>query len=562
MAIASINFYQEYNFKVLCSLNGHGFSGTLIFGKGGTPHLNLNGYSKELVTALEEIDLNNSITCKDEESGVNLVMHRSVVSGQTVFSDYVSLGNSDDGFDKIEILYTGMSTWCERINPFEIDGDVLKCNISIDNFDEFFVFRNNTYSIANDQRINITNENSMKTSIITEHTITLKKDGGVFELDEAKDLIHEVRNLFSLLMGVAISIETIHTYMSVSPGKFKRLYFPTVLHSLTPLEQRHYSLASFNEIHNDEFWNVIFSNYFLKDTFREIWNRLPTSFDYKGIWEYQILSRAIVLEKYAGAIAKGGKKKMISPTFSALKENLKKSLEGFEANATFKENDSEVFSSIKKYVLDVGNTSMQTLQDKYDYLMGTLSDDIREILSFSEDDFKLIKQLRNDTAHGNEYINHSGTNDITHEMMISDRLLILLMCFAYLDLGFSEKQILSFISNSFCSLLRNANINKRALDKFNDDAKFIKISPCVDDSLLKNAIYLAIAYNKQTGVYSFDEGLSDKIKSALLNGKLKDLIAFIKETIDYECNIEVLNKVYINNGDVELLYHAVVLITL
>ncbi|MXP59746.1 hypothetical protein [Pantoea sp. Taur] len=561
MANKSFDFFKLLTFKVIVSINDESFTGTLSFGKGTIPHLSFDEFSKELSLSLKSISSGqDNIICRDRDSNVSLTLHAVEVRDLTIFCNYVSLGNSEFEFDTLEIFFTGLSTWFEQIQPFKNDGDLISCDISVDSFREEFIFNGVSYSIENNRRIDFESEGSLKTSVITEYSIILKKNSGLLGLNEASELCHEIRNLFSLLIGVFISIQSVNTYLSSNRARFKSLYFPSALDSQEPLSDKHHAFKNYIDIIRDDAWGDIFTNYFSKISFREIWNRLPTSYEYRGVWEYQILSRIIVLEMFASHTTPAKTGLMDENIFNQLKTKIKETLDSFESSLNLSDTDSEVYYLIKERVMGVKRSFERTLQGKYDFLMTQMNDDLKEIIGFTDEDFKLIKRFRNAIAHGNKYIKLSDDNNITYETQVSDRLLVLLMCFSYLEMGFTVQQIVSSLSNSRCSFIRNANINKRSLDKFNGSAKFIELSSPSEMLISNNVVFLAIKYSSQDDKYSIDERLSNKIKSDFFKSGVTSLADYVNSIVNYECELEMLHKVYLKCNDSETIHHSSILI--
>lgn len=560
MSSEAINFFENHSMKVSYSVNSHDFQGGLEFGKGSIARLVFESYSSELANALQEVKDNSAdIICKNVETGIYIKLHEVEISDFVVFSEFVTLGNGDDNFEEVEVMFTGLSVWFDRMHSFKEEGERIFRDTNTEKFNEKFTFNGRKYNIQNNQNLKFEKEGLLKTTITNEHTILLKKDEGVFEYHEVRDLIHEVRNLFSLLLGVPLSVLYVYTINKDNSKGFKRLYFPSALNSPEPLEHKHHAFSNFSEINSHGFFGRIFSNYFSRESFRNIWNRLPGTYEYKGFWEFSILSRIVVLELYAGKISEKYKTKMEVQNFKDLKNRIKKVVDLFETEVTLTQDDKTAYDSIKKRVLDVGNTSIQTLQEIFLCLMSTMSEDLRRVINFSDADFKLIKQLRNDTAHGNEYVKFSGTNIITHEMQVSDRLLVLLISFSYLDLGFSEREIAKFMSRSFCLFLRNAHINKRELDLFLDTATFIELTDTVDSVLLKKC-FLAIKHSSFDGSYLLEDVLSKMMNSDFVGSGFSDVKDYVNSIVDYECELEWISKLYLSNAGDETIHYGVLIV--
>lgn len=249
-------------------------------------------------------------------------------------------------------------------------------------------------------------------------------------------------------------------------------------------------------------------------------------------------------------------------TFNQLKTKMKETLVSFESTVNLSDIDNEVFGLIKERIMGLRRSFERTFQGKYRFLMAKMNEDLKNVIGFTDEDFKLIKRFRDDIAHGNKYIKVSDDNNITHETQVSDRLLVLLMCFCYLEMGFTVKQVITSLTNFRCPFIRNANINTRSLDKFNESARFIELSSQPKTSIAHYGFFLAIKYASHDNSYSIDESVSNKIKSDFFKSGAGSLEDFVKGVVDYECELEILHKVYLKCNDSETIHHGSILINI
>jgi hypothetical protein len=98
---------------------------------------------------------------------------------------------------------------------------------------------------------------------------------------------------------------------------------------------------------------------------------------------------------------------------------------------------------------------------------------IIEVLGFKDDDFRHLKQLRNTVAHGDEpKIQNEG--NITYEVTVTNKIVLLLRYWAFIDMGFTHSEFIGFLGNWMYPITQQAQVNRVSLDIASGKYLFLK----------------------------------------------------------------------------------------
>ena len=369
-----------------------------------------------------------------------------------------------------------------------------------------------------------------------------------------------MKNLFSLLLGKELSIENIWL-IPKRKYNYQAFYFTSFNAKKDPLRNHLDATCSFSTLIKWGLWETIIKNFFNIKEFRNIWSRLASAYGNNGLyWDYKILSCVVILEMYCKDKSSGKGIKLEPSKFSDVKCKLNNVLDEIAKDKTFSESDIKVIDGFKVAVSDIKNTTHPTLQEKFDYLLSLTNSDMRAAISFSEKDFKIMKKIRNSVAHGLDY-KPVKAEDISIEMQIKDRLLMLLTYFSYRDLGFNDIQIIKCFRHNFNSFLLNGRGDKKIIDKLSGDVQFIELINSVIDK--DHPIMHCIAVDKIGELYQLNEKLTNELLRNPTWGKHSDIRIFMQSMLDQNDGhqVEYLNQAYLKSNGVEKLYHGVIMIS-
>ncbi|HDX8569732.1 TPA: HEPN domain-containing protein [Klebsiella oxytoca] len=560
--IAKSGFFTEQTVNVTIQCGDTSVPCILSFGGMRTPELEIKDFSHVSKSFIKRLSGEMcELRCLSVLDGQIYTLHDLNAQEGLIYAQFITIGKSNFTFDSVEVHLTGISVWIEGIRGFILNGEHLERDISIERFKECFSFKSGKYCLSNDCQLETLKNDPVNCHIRIAHTLVIQKTNGVFSLSECRDVIHEIRVLFSLLVGASLSVEEIYIFKS-DHTKFKKLIFPSVIYTEMPLKHSIDSLLNFWVITEGNKWGIILQNFFNRATFRTIWNRVVPIFNPLGIWEFDILARVVILEMYADNQSKKAKLKLDSDLYDTLIATLDATLSQFSASHKLDGDSKVVFEGMVKAILAIKNTSLPTLKEKYEALMNKIEPSLKDAISFSDADFSQIQKIRNSTAHGNLYKKLGQGSDITLEMQLSDRLLMLLMCFIYLELGFTESEIASSLLRSHCRFKGNAGINSRELDKLAGAAEFIELAKSVRSLSLNNWDEILLNHDLKKNTWVLNEEVTKCLRSGWRASGIASLKDYVQSlvTLREGEKIDTLNKAYVTNDGHETEHFGVIVI--
>lgn len=563
MTTSDNNFFHKQRVDVYVCIDGHTAQGTLQFGGFAIPIFNLKKYDPKFIsTFFTYIKNKKYLTCTSLSGEITFTLYSIKIHELAVSADYLTIGKQLPSFDTFKLHMTGLSTWIEENRYFSSSEDYIERSINTDIISESFTFNSNKYSLSINYYSNTNNYRPEENDVSIKHSLVIRKLQGDFSLEECKNITHELRNLFSLLIGNSLSVTEIWVSNQDNPAISQWLFFPTVLYEQEPLQDARDALIPFGDMIQGNKLSTILSEFFTKDPFRNIWNRLVLSFREMGVWEYDILARVVTLEMYASVKTKGKTLRLSESLKIKFKQCLKNAIDQFEISQTFSQDNKLVFEGMKRSILETRNTSLPTLREKYEELLLELSPSLRKIISFTTDDFNIIKEVRDCTAHGREYNRRGFRDDITHEMQLSNRFLVLLMCYVYIELGFSEKEIITSLKISHCRFIRWANLDHCELDRLSGLAVFIKLNNPPENITLHNYEMVVVNHSYQEDSWFVNEKITQKLCREWQKSGIPCLLDYVKSKIPAPENhtFEMLQHAYIESEENETEHFSLVVI--
>lgn len=564
MKIKELNFFDDYQITVQFELDGDEYIGSLAMGRSKIPTLQIKTNNPAILFD-ERRCISSQIICQEIGTGKHYILHDSSLWRGIIYPEFVILGaEHHELYDVIEVSLTGISEQCENWRSYELSQDEFKRDLSVDKFSIDFSFNNNKYRIKNTRNVSVEQIGLAEQVIKIQDGFVINKINSDFSLKEIKDLSQEIRNLFSLVLGGALSIRSIYLSASLNKTFHSCLIFPCITYKSNPMGSVGQAICDFSNIFRWQLWDTIFNNYFSKKSFREIWCRIVPSLSDKliGYWEHNILSVVVTLEMYCELISKGHGHKLNTVQFNALKEQLTEVLTNFEKTEELSDDDISLIHDLAGAIKQLKNTSHATLQNKYDFLMERISPQIRDIIGFSEADFTIIKKLRNSVAHGTMY-KTVDQGEITKELEIKDKLLVLLIYFVFNELGFSDIQIARLFDRTRNEIIMRAGLNEKARDRVTGNAKFITLVGTENIDGLKYYQPIVIIYDQDGDEYHLDDRLTHKTQNEWRKSGFSDIRDFVKSLIskDQYSKLEYLNKIYLVLQGQEHLFMGAILLT-
>ena len=147
-------------------------------------------------------------------------------------------------------------------------------------------------------------------------------------------------------------------------------------------------------------------------------------------------------------------------------------------------------------------------------------------------------------------------------MQLSDRLLLLLMCFIFLELGFTESEIASSLLRSHSQFKGNARINIRELYRLADAAEFIELATPPQSLSLNNGDYILLNHDLKKNIWVLDEEITKSIRSGWHSSGIASLNDYVQSlvTLSEGEKIETFDKAYVSTEGHETEHYGVIVI--
>lgn len=383
-----------------------------------------------------------------------------------IHADYVVDGDVNGCFKEIEIRYSDISEWFMWMQ--RLDGELGKSLTWVNHpkpLNATVTFDNENFSLES----KVISECSHKGEdyLIHEHVLFgFVNLGSSFGAKDIRSKPLELLALLSILTAYPLSI--ISVWIKEESGRFHSAYFPaykTIARDTSSLSNR----CFISKPAVDDKWQTIVDNYY-KSPYRNIsWVRLSGMQRYEGFWEYEALGYVSMLDKYVSQHAKGQVAKQATP----LTEKLTSFQEGLKviSPALTDEQCQGVVALAEKKFTDM---RAPNFSKKYQHAMNSSDVDVIKIINISEDDFKLIKRVRDKVAHG-DAIDFLG-NDVSAVSGVVSKIALLLTYWAFRDFGFTPHEFISCMSRTHNSLVLSSHVDRVHLARVTRSATFYTIS--------------------------------------------------------------------------------------
>jgi len=190
---------------------------------------------------------------------------------------------------------------------------------------------------------------------------------------------------------------------------------------------------------------------------------------------------------------------------------------------------------------------------KFDKLISDTPNEIVESIGITTEDFKHIKDIRDKVAHGGTPKTNNHL-EITHEITIKSKIMVLILYYIYTDLGFDKEDFNRFLSRRFNKILRSAQLNKEKIDRYSENVKFYEISnTSFEKAKNTNGHQLVFKHDSNSNSLIFDDVLTDKVKKWPSESNTQsNLEQFVFDTVSQsmKCGkVGYLNRLYVTHGE-------------
>lgn len=564
-----IKFSENFEVQVILKLEcfDEDLRATLKFGEGKLPSLEIDSLSNRSFSQikLSEHEI-KSINCKSELCTYTLMNNESPSMGH-IWSTYVIKNFKNDSISGIEIQVSGFSDWIDQKTHLRSDKHRIWKDFPEVFFDELIEINDESYRIRTIYNWHAQKRKDREFVISEFTTIQIFNLAKTISIDQAEKFAYDIIRLFSLLMAVPSSIESL--WLIDQHGDHKQpFYFATAPKNTTSFQYARECLIQPDDITIDVGWKKLFDNYFSiskYQVFEKIWGRITPLFSYSGFWQYEFLGYVSILDAYCSKYAKKNGKKFKRENHTALKEDLLLIMD--KHSDQLGEDYFDVINSFKEGIQSIKNTNLPTFKKKFDFMCDKIHSDIQKIINFSEDEFLTIKKIRDAAAHGLPIETVNGKN-LTYEFKVKDKLLLLLLYLSYRDFGISPKQFAISMKNSLSKFIRNINIDSVTRDKLTGMVPFWEID---EDSFKKakeaSKSCVGIEFIKSSNAYRFSQTITDECQSWCSQRhpiESRNLIDFVRERRFSGKNVEIeyFSEAYLVHGQDKLHFSGLCKVTL
>jgi len=393
-----------------------------------------------------------------------------------IYPKVIIKSDSHDGvFKTVKFVIRGLSQWFDN-SKFTDAGD--------DHVTKYLNTNTLSTEIKDDDLggISISSENWWQTNskkggifTISEYTvISLEAVSASFSCVSAINYIHRIRNLLSILIGYPLVIDYC---FNIEDKRKTSIYFVAFQEDEQAFENKQACLVPSRYLFSEGVWANILKNALEtnRDNFLTIWSRLPGLSGFSKYWEYELLACVSLTDRYAAVFSSTSDEKITNGQYRKLKRCLKSAVKDFAKDIGEGKINAVVIDSIIEQVNAIKNTSLPSFQSCFEHAYNSMSDDFRVIIDLSDDDFNHLKKLRNQIAHGDDP-DTKLDGFITHEIILQNKLLVILYCWALRDFGIAESDCIKFLSNWLHPIIRAADLNKTELDKATGHYNFLPLN--------------------------------------------------------------------------------------
>lgn len=437
--------------------------GQLTFGCGGFICIKLD-LSSNCRTPQRELPI---LRAKTKE-GQHFTLFNCEADDHLLYAGFIVCGNVKSDISEFHVKYAQLSDWF--LHGQYITGELgesvswnnpsPQLSITIKVAGEDFSLKTETFSSLTKRG---------EDHVIHEHTrFIFKRDAGVFLVDELREKSFELSTLLSLLTATPVSIANVWACFDV--GYPMPTYFPAFKEIDGGSLSRVYWTSCLTQRHSlDDKWQSIFERFYISNYRKTSWVRLAGMQRYEGFWEFKILGYVSLLDEYVSTYAEIANQKVTKV------ENKKVTRFKEQIKLLNKPLDKTQIHDVETLIESIFVTSRElTFKEKYDYAKSLTDESIRRVINLTDDDFSLIKRIRDKVAHGAA----PDLSDTSYQELhnIVEKIALLMTYWAHSDLGFLPSDFATSLKHTHNRLQFNKGLDKIHLDRITNSAEFIKVS--------------------------------------------------------------------------------------
>ncbi|MCK9183431.1 MAG: hypothetical protein M0P13_11235 [Fibrobacteraceae bacterium] len=511
------------------------FEGRLEFENCDFPELTISKGRGRFPETLEKL------VCKTGSKTYTLLdctVDNTIISGQCVYPDFVVEGSFDGSCNGVEFVLNGVSEWMLRNNSWVANDEEIKKKRCEFNIDEKFKFNCREYFCKTENIVQIKTPTTSKTEINESVRISFITEDHLLDSKEMAEILNRARSLFSLLIWNKLNYKQI--WFLKGSQRFRMFsWMFRLTENFEP--ERDYVLKQ-NFIFRDKLWGSILDSYFNTNAkrFEKFWNRAIGLIHYDGYFGDEVLNAIAIIDSFSNNVISRDEH-LENTTFKTLKSKIQDTISQFSESKSLQKDP--IIESISKCIGNLKNGIPLNFQERFERLLNSkdiINPNIKGMLNLSSDDLRVLKEIRDKTAHGQDY-EKNGT-DYTYECQLLEKVKILLMYLIYKDFGISDTLFALSIRNSFNQHILNAKLDSYYRDKITDDTPFFSVTELTLTVAKKYPYtYLCASYDVDKKTMDINEKLTGLVNKEWKSGHVID---FIKSQDASYTSVKFISRAY------------------
>jgi hypothetical protein len=440
--------------------------GKLQFGGNGSAHVNFSAGLPVALVERSQIDLLRAVT--DEGTTFSLCVCK--VTGPILSVDYVIEADLPAAeFNSISVRYSEVSEWFLHWQNVKWDvGKTLtwtqipqSIDVTVKTEDEHFQLRSENVTSSRKQGEDL---------VLSEHVefIFSAKDRR-FGPQDLKLKTLEFSYLLSILLGypaTAMNVAASHG----TGDRFYRVHFPSFERPERDMDDASFWIRFFiQQPALEGRWQVILDHYYQSRYRKVCWVRLAGMQRYDDFWEYKVFGYVSLLDSYLNIRFKGKKKSAPEPPSQKRLEKFRQHLAKELPKLTQARRTQVVNVAARSFAVDDASFG-----DRYRLAIAAADRDIIKIINLSDEEFDLIKRVRNKIAHGDDYGLQDG--EFTIVVQAEAKITLLLTYWAFLDIGLTTQDFIKCLKTTHSKIRFSAVLDTVHLSRVSGSAEFFPVT--------------------------------------------------------------------------------------
>jgi hypothetical protein len=532
------------NQRIVETDNQEGFSGKLHWGDNELIHIELEDY------CLEE-GSKDSIewSCKN---GRKITTLNNDIYNSCIYPTYLLEGHDlPDKYNGFAVRLSNVSQWLLRWSGFDISNNVLTKKIPGEVF-SLSVTKSDLVSLKISTPFQFETRRSKTNKDVTEIEEFYYLDIAYDKPQSIEYILEEsqsIRRLFSFILGSPLNIEAL---VLKTPDK----KIPIIFNDFKVREMIRSSvdvIIDASHLKSRDGWEKLFQSFYSSNQhkrFKGIWSKFFGVMAHEGFWEHGIFSCVSLLEAYCSIHCRNCDDPLPEEVFASIVELYKDLID--KHKSIYESHSMEIFDGLKGLLGKSRNTKYPTFNMKFDKLISDTPNEIVESIGITKDDFRHIKDIRDSVAHGGTPKTNNHL-EITYEITIKNKIMVLILYYIYTDLGFDKEDFISFISRRFNKILRSAQLNNEKIARYSGNINFYEVSKAsFEKAKHTNGHKLVFRYDTNSDSLIFDDFFTEKVKKWPGESKTQsNLEQFLFDTVSQTMKCETigyLNRLYVTHG--------------